>query len=462
VKTFRDPVHNLIAFGPRDRLIVDLINAREFQRLRRIRQLGLSNIAYPGAEHSRFVHSLGVTHLMRRILDAGLEQSGFGENLEEYREVALAAALLHDVGHGPFSHALEAVTGVRHELFTTAAIRASGTEVHQVLEGFETGMADRVAQVIERRFEPSRAVVKLLSSQLDMDRTDYLLRDAMMTGAGYGSFDVEWLLHVLRLGEVDGDLEVGLDLEKGRSIAEDYIMSRYYMYLHVYFHRTTRAAEVMIEKLLARAKEVEAYLPGFTALNTLLSGGFEADEAGVVTFMELDDGMIWTAMHLWTRDPDPVLSDLSRRLLNRQIFRGVDVADRDEETALRERLLRRAEREGLPGEYYVITDEAKSSAYKDDYVAPDVSVAGREQSNDIAAGALVAGHAVSLSPREPASAGGAGGDAPGQPTERVYLFDAAGRPHELSQVSFLVDAVRHKQLRVRRILCPDEWLDDRK
>ncbi|MCY0876986.1 MAG: HD domain-containing protein, partial [Firmicutes bacterium] len=282
MKSFRDPVHNLIAFSDRDQLIVDLINTREVQRLRRIRQLGLSHIAYPGAEHSRFVHSLGVAHLMRRFLDSDAGREGeFGAELAEYRQLAIASALLHDVGHGAFSHALETVTGVRHERFTTAIVRAQSTEVHAVLERHEPGLAEKVAQVVERRFQPSRAIVKLLSSQLDLDRTDYLLRDALMTGAGYGTFDVEWMLHVLRLGEVDGELEVGLDLEKGQSIAEDYIMCRYYMYLHVYFHHTTRAAEVMMETLLRRAQHSEARLPGFTALNRLLDGALGADEEGV-------------------------------------------------------------------------------------------------------------------------------------------------------------------------------------
>jgi len=428
VKSFRDPVHNLIAFGRRDQLIVDLINTREVQRLRRIRQLGLSNIAYPGAEHSRFVHSLGVAHLMRRFLDSETAQAGtFADDLAEHRELAIAAALLHDVGHGPFSHALEAVTEVRHERFTTAIVRAPSSEVRQVLEAAQSGLAERVAQVIERKYEPSRVIVKLLSSQLDMDRTDYLLRDALMTGAGYGSYDVEWLLHVLRIGEVDDDLEVGLDLEKGKSIAEDYIMCRYYMYLHVYFHRTTRAAEVMIEKLLRRAQAVGAHLTGFDALNRLLDKSLRPDEAGVESYLELDDGMLWTAMRLWTRHPDFVLSDLATRLLNRRLFRGIDVACDEEEQALCQRLERRAEAAGLPSEYYVIPDAAVSRAYKDEYVAP----------------------------------GSGGVQADGQPTERVYLFDRDGRPHELAQVSFLVDAVRHRHVEVRRVLCPEEWAHER-
>ena len=423
MKSFRDPVHNLIAFTSADGRLIDLINSREVQRLRRIRQLGLSNIAYPGAEHSRFVHSLGVAHLVQRFLDAPTRGAydAPGSDVRDFRHLALAAGLLHDLGHGPFSHALETITGIRHERFTAALIRSPHTEVHQILEGWVSGLSERVAQVVERTFEPSRALVKLLSSQLDMDRTDYLLRDALMTGAGYGSFDVEWLLHVLRIGEADGDLEVGLDLERGMSIAEDYIMSRYYMYLHVYFHRTTRAAEVLVEKVLERAREVKAELPGFTSLNRLLRSELGLAEDALHDYLELDDFVLWTALHFWSRHDDPVLRDLAGRLLHRKVFSGIDVTSDEETDRWRERMAARAHGEGLPEKYYVIVDEAKSSAYKDDYLS---------------------GAADSRTP-----------------SEKIYLFDRTGAATELSELSFIVQAVRNRHLRVQRILCPGEWLD---
>ncbi len=418
MKSFRDPVHNLIALGESDQLLVDLINTREVQRLRRIRQLGLSNIAYPGAEHSRFVHSLGVLHLMRRIFDEKAWMAGpFTDSLTDYRHLAMSAALLHDLGHGPFSHAIEAVTGQRHEAWTTAIIRSPNTEVHQVLENYETGFAEQVAKVIEKNFKPSRAVVKLLSSQLDMDRTDYLLRDALMTGAGYGSFDVEWLLHAMRIGEVAGEPEVGLDLEMGKSIAEDYIMCRYYMYLHVYFHRTTRAAEVLVEKLLQRARDIRAKIDGFTGLRALLDGSLKASAEHVADYLELDDAMLWTAMHLWSRSDDFILRDLADRLLNRKIFRSIDVIDTAEKDLWMSRLGEWAQKTGYLGKYYVIYDTADSHAYHDPYVVHQ-------------------GH-------------GSGS---------IFLFDELGRAHDLSDESFLVQAVRNRRVQVRRVLAPGEWI----
>ncbi|KUO96617.1 HD domain-containing protein [Ferroacidibacillus organovorans] len=434
MKSFRDPVHNLIAFGEEDQLLIDLINTAEVQRMRRIRQLGLSNIVYPGAEHSRFVHSLGVTHLARRFLDedcAG-ERTRGAYALREYRQLALAAALLHDIGHGPFSHALEAVTGVRHERFTSAIIRSKETEVHQVLEAYSSGFSEQVARLIEKNFPESRAIVKLLSSQLDMDRTDYLLRDALMTGAGYGTFDVEWLLHVMRIGEVQGEPEIGLDLARGQSIAEDYIMCRYYMYLHVYFHRLTRSAEVLVERTLARAAQVGADLPGFPALRALLQGDLrlavdgrknaaEIGSSAITDYLELDDHLLWSALRAFSRHEDAVLADLAQRLLNRRLFHSVDVHSNDEAMMWQARMERVAHKKGLPAHFYVIFDQAGSQAYKDPYV---------------------------------------GADEPDPTLEQIYLFDVHGNATELARQSFIVEAVKSRRASVSRVIFPREWLDE--
>lgn len=424
MKSFRDPVHNLIAFDDHDQLLVDLINTKEVQRLRRIRQLGMGNIAYPGAEHSRFVHSLGVAHLMRRFLDMKSLQGGALEKgLFEFRQVAIAAALLHDLGHGPFSHALEAVTGERHEDWTTAIIRSALTEVHQVLEAYQSGLAEQVAAIIDKTFVHSRAIVKLLSSQLDMDRMDYLLRDSLFTGAGYGTFDVEWLLHVMRIGTVNGEVEVGLDLNKGQSIAEDYIMSRYYMYLHVYYHPLSRAAEVMLEKMLKRAKALRASIPGLSGLDMLLKDQLHSDRAEAIeAYLELDDAILWTAMRIWSRHEDELLRDFAKRLLERRIFRGEEYATREEAGAIMAAKEQALRKRGLPPEFYLIDDEIGSKTYQDDYVT------GEE------------GNSAS---REHGS-------------KEIFLFDAHGRAVELSKMSFLVQSVRSHNVIVKRIFSPEE------
>src|SRR5215210_5028747 len=173
--------------------MVRLIDAREFQRLRRIKQLGLALYTYQGAEHSRFTHSLGVLHLMTRVLDR------LGENFQitpEDRAAARAAALLHDVGHGSFSHVMEKVLGFHHEAWTVRAVMSDETEVGQLLRSFSPEFPERVASINEGTFQPA-ALAQLVSSQLDVDRMDYLLRDSLMTGAKYGMYDLEWIINAL-------------------------------------------------------------------------------------------------------------------------------------------------------------------------------------------------------------------------------------------------------------------------
>jgi HD superfamily phosphohydrolase len=183
-RIYRDPVHNIIPLrddGAEGRLMIRLIDTPEFQRLRRIKQLGLGLYTYQGAEHSRFTHSLGTLHLMTRILD---QLSDRYQISAEDRAAAGAAALLHDLGHGPFSHAMERVLGVHHEHLSMLAVTSEEIEVCQALRSFSSELPQRVASIIEGTFKPA-ALAQLVSSQLDVDRMDYLLRDSLMTGAKY-------------------------------------------------------------------------------------------------------------------------------------------------------------------------------------------------------------------------------------------------------------------------------------
>src|SRR5947207_11374028 len=199
-KIIRDPVHDVIAFrldSPVDALLFRLLNAAEFQRLRRIRQLGMASLAYPAADHSRYSHSLGVMQTARRILD----QLGRSFRIdEEGRTICLVAALLHDLGHGPFSHVFERVSGIRHEELTRRVIVDDRSEVHRILREHDNAMPEKIVAFLECR--PKRTFFcDIISSQLDADRFDYLLRDNLMTGSRYGSFDLEWVLHALTIDE---------------------------------------------------------------------------------------------------------------------------------------------------------------------------------------------------------------------------------------------------------------------
>ncbi|HET8677494.1 MAG TPA: HD domain-containing protein, partial [Blastocatellia bacterium] len=219
-----------------DRLIVELIDSAEFQRLRRIKQLGLAMFTYQGAEHSRFTHSIGVMHLMTRALDL---LGAHHPISAEARVVGRAGALLHDLGHGPFSHVMEKVFHFHHEAWTRRIVLDPDTEINRALRRFDPQLPEKLASMYDHQYKPA-FVSQLVSSQLDCDRMDYLLRDSLMTGAKYGIYDLEWVLHALKI-EQDSD-RVYVE-SKGLYAVEEYLQARYYMFRQVYFHRTLRSAE---------------------------------------------------------------------------------------------------------------------------------------------------------------------------------------------------------------------------
>jgi HD superfamily phosphohydrolase len=230
----RDPVHGLVSFeSEEDAIVPALLGTREVQRLRRIRQLGLTSLAFPGAEHTRFSHAVGSAHVMQRFL-ARLRQ--IDSDLPFWQRVtserardALAAALLHDVGHGPFSHLFEdALPGaVRHEKWTTRVILDESSEVNEVLRRHDAGLPLRVAALVEGKHELPY-LAKAVSGIFDVDRCDYLLRDAHSTGVTYGEFDLAWMLRSLRFEKTDGASAPGLAIDgmKGVTAIESFLLAR--------------------------------------------------------------------------------------------------------------------------------------------------------------------------------------------------------------------------------------------
>jgi hypothetical protein len=369
-KVFRDPVHNLLGFDRgRDRLVLDLIETRELQRLRRVKLMGLSYVVYPSADHNRFAHSLGVAFLMKRVI-ARMQALGddprfraLVDHLHEYRELLLAAALLHDIGHFPLSHLLEGFTGEPHERWTARLARRPEGEVYQVLKAYDGRTPDQVAEIIGRTFKPSFAV-KLISSQLDVDRMDYLLRDGYHTGVGYGRFDLEWLIHSLRIVERDGDWEVAVDLDKGLRAVESYVLARYYMYQQVYHHKTSRAAGVLLLSILKRAAELlreEREVFVTEPLRKLLTC---PDALTPEEFLRLDDVVLGYALKEWSRSSDEVLADLCRRFLHRRIFKTIELEPERYES-LRKKLEALARKRGFDPRYYVVFDRAVADPYID-------------------------------------------------------------------------------------------------
>jgi HD superfamily phosphohydrolase len=327
-KVFRDPIHNLIAFEctPCDRLLLDLINSREVQRLRRIKQLGVTELVFPGANHSRFAHSLGVLHTARLFLDQ-LERSG-GPLPDEHKTFTLAAALLHDVGHGPFSHVFEQVTEQRHEAYTRAIIRDDSTEVHQRLRAFDRSMPEQLALFLdedaddsERTGELPPYLAQVVAGQLDADRCDYLLRDSHATGTNYGNFDLAWMLAQLRPDPQGTRFYL---TRKGLSAAETYLFARFHMYRTVYFHKTSRAAEVMLKLLFRRVKEVIGTRGIVGAVVSPIFSAFTG-QMSLTRYLDFDDHTITEFLKECSQMDDALVSSLAEGLLNRRLYKALDV-----------------------------------------------------------------------------------------------------------------------------------------
>jgi HD superfamily phosphohydrolase len=369
-RIYRDPVHNIIRL-PTDtdegRLLVRLIDSAEFQRLRRIKQLGLALYTYQGAEHSRFAHSLGALHLMTRVLDRLSECYKIDER---DRAAARAAALLHDVGHGAFSHVMESVLGFNHEDWTRRAVLSSETQINQILRDYDEELPARIAAIIEGSFQP-QFLTQLVSSQLDVDRMDYLLRDSLMTGAKYGIYDLEWIINALAIDEENDRIYV---TARGLYAVEEYLQARYYMFRQVYFHRTLRSAEVMLCSAVRRALQLVAQgAKVWRAPDTAFEKVLRSRELTLADHLEIDDSDVLFHLKQWQRADDFILRDLALRFIGRRLFKAIDLdmpeAERAEFLAnAREILVKR----GYDPAFYFIEDHAGDVPYYSVYSPQEV------------------------------------------------------------------------------------------
>jgi len=377
----RDPVHGLVSFERKEEeIIVMLLETREVQRLRRIRQLGLASFAYPGADHTRFSHAVGATFVMTRLL---VRLRSIDQTLPYWQRVtterareALAAALLHDLGHGPFSHLFEQVLGgEHHEAWTRRVLLDDSTDVHRVLKGLDPQLPERVAELVFGRHELSY-LARAVSGTFDVDRCDYLLRDAHATGVGYGRFDLDWLLRSLTFGVPDSDTmapPLAIDGRKGIPAIESFLLARLFMFQQVYFHKTERSCEWMLTKILDRARVLLAEgtrLPGTPpAIATLARDG----SVSLGEYLDLDDPQLWVALSSWRDAHDPLLADLVTRLHARRLFKTYELFGEQAEPRGRLEALDRARdvarAAGLDPEIYVGLDIA-STVVLDDAADP--------------------------------------------------------------------------------------------
>ncbi|MEC5424426.1 HD domain-containing protein [Virgibacillus sp. C22-A2] len=349
-KVFKDPVHRYVHV--KDQVIWDLIAAPEFQRLRRIKQLGTTNYTFHGAEHSRFNHSLGVYEIVRRII---YNFQGRPHWNDDERLLCLCAALLHDLGHGPFSHSFEKVFKLDHEYFTQQIILGD-TFINKILERVEEGFAQKVADVIAKTYE-DKLVVSLISSQIDADRMDYLQRDAYFTGVSYGHFDMERILRVMR--PIEDQVVIK---STGMHAVEDYIMSRYQMYWQVYFHPVTRSAEVILSKILHRAKHLYQAGDYTFKLEPTHFLSFFSGDVKLEDYLKLDEGIVSYYFQLWQDEDDEILSDLCERFTNRRLFKYIEFNPNQQMKEWMElhRLFQEAD---IDPEYYLVVDSSSDLPY---------------------------------------------------------------------------------------------------
>jgi HD superfamily phosphohydrolase len=330
----RDPVHGLVSFESEEERVVELLmDAPEVQRLRRVRQLGVTALAFPGAEHTRFAHAVGAAFVMK-LLIARLR--AIHEALPYWHRVstdrardALAAAILHDVGHGPLSHLFEdALPGIpHHETWTERIVLDPGTGVHKVLASLDAGMPARVAALVRGEHELPY-LAKAVSGTFDVDRCDYLLRDAHATGVRYGLFDLDWLLRSLRFAPTAYEGEapsLGIDGAKGLPAIEAFILARLNMFQQVYLHKATRSAEWMIRRVLSRAAERVALGERLPQLPRAIELAAHGQPVPLGDYLELDDGVLAVAMHAWEGAKDAALADLCKRIRDRRLFKTFEL-----------------------------------------------------------------------------------------------------------------------------------------
>lgn len=345
-RVIRDAIHDYIHI---DHVVIwQLMNSKEMQRLRRIKQLGGTHQVFQSAEHSRFVHSLGVYQVIRKMLEVECAN----EYLNDYDKLCvMCAGLLHDLGHGPFSHSFEGVFHENHEVMTVRII-LEDSEVHAILTSVYEQLPYDVASIIQHT-HPNHILIQMVSSQLDADRMDYLLRDSYMSGTTYGQFDMSRILRTMRI--CDGKI---VFKESGVQAIENYILARYHMYWQVYYHPTARSYEHLLQSIFLRVKDLcDMDYCWNTKLDYLLP--FIHKQMTIQDFIHLDESIIMYYFREFMKEDDFILKDLSSRFLNRKLFKYKQLKNQGEQNKI-EKL---SQKLGYDPRYYIISDNQKQIPY---------------------------------------------------------------------------------------------------
>ncbi len=318
-RTYFDPLHKSITLNssiPEEKMVMELIDSSPFQRLRRIKQLGPAYLTFHGAESSRFTHSLGVFHISRRAIN---HLSKIDSQLEDYRFILYGAALLHDLGHGPLSHTSEEVFKIKHEDWTAKLINSSH-EISAILNRYGNQNSKIISNLIQSRETPKKLIISLISSQLDCDRLDYLMRDSYSTGARYGHIDIDRIISAMTIAP-DGDLAIN---PKGLMAVEHYLVIRNLMYRSVYNHRLNEVCNWLLEQIIETARKIGPN--SLWADQTMAEWLWNHKEMSVDSFLSNDD--IVTGYHIskWQDSSSSNLSILCKRFINRNLLKAFNIS----------------------------------------------------------------------------------------------------------------------------------------
>lgn len=357
-KIINDPVYGFISIP--SELVYDVISHPYFQRLRYIKQLGMTHLVYPGALHTRFHHALGAMHLMSLAIEILRSKDHLITPAEE--EAATLAILLHDIGHGPFSHALEhsLVTGIKHEDISA-----------RLMQELNAHFGGRLTQAIEvfNGTHPKKFLHQLISGQLDLDRMDYLNRDSFFTGVSEGVISFDRIIKMFNVYADDLVIE-----EKGIYSIEKFLIARRLMYWQVYLHKTVISGEMLLVKLLERAKQLSVNgenLFASPSLSHFLKNNITEDDffnghTHLEHFTNLDDQDIYAAVKVWAKHPDKILSTLCRMLTSRNLYKvemGNEIANKDRIQFLQNAAVNLLDINPEEARYFVFTESIKNRAY---------------------------------------------------------------------------------------------------
>jgi uncharacterized protein len=364
-RTYHDPIHGAVHLNAKDPiefLLIQLVDSSEFQRLRRIRQLDVANLTFHGAEGSRFTHALGVLAVARRVFDRLIAEN---PELAVYRALVLCSALLHDLGHGPFSHASEEVFHFDHEQWTMRLLRED-THVHRLLCAFDAELPEQICQLLQKQ-APLPLLGQLISGQLDCDRLDYLLRDSYFTGAQYGHLDLDRIIHALAYDQESGMLVVRG--RKGLVAIEHYLVVRYFMYSQVYNHPKNLCARLVLASIFKRATVL--HKQGVLEVDSVLAAWLGQDPSAwtLDDYLRSDDVVFSYHIQRWTRADDPLLADLCSRYLDRNLPKAWEVTHLkpEQRRGLLDRLQSKAKSQGYdPDSHFgLVTSQAKGYSLYD-------------------------------------------------------------------------------------------------